>query len=85
MPTLAIPPDEQAQLSALARSTKDAKTAIRIRVILALAGGQSAKHVADMSNWGIVCRITRLHSSVTVSIPAIMCMLPRLGLRKGQR
>jgi transposase len=48
MPTFAIPPEEQTQLRALARSTKDAKTAIRIRVILALADGWSARDVAKL-------------------------------------
>jgi transposase len=48
MPTLVIPPEEQTQLRALARTTKDAKTAIRIRVILALADGWSARDVAKL-------------------------------------
>lgn len=48
MNTLTIDPDERAQLEALARTTKDAKTAIRIRVILALGNGHSVKHVAEL-------------------------------------
>jgi transposase len=48
MPTLAISPDEKTQLRDLARTTKDAKTAIRIRVILALADGWSARDVAKL-------------------------------------
>ena len=40
--------DEQAQLKELARSTKDAKTAIRIRVILALNDGWSIRDVAKL-------------------------------------
>lgn len=45
---LTIDPDERAQLEQLARTTKDAKTAIRIRVILALAKGNSVRHVAEL-------------------------------------
>ena len=48
MPTFVIPLEEQAQLRALARATKDKKTADRIRIILALADGHSAKHVAEL-------------------------------------
>jgi transposase len=48
MATFAIPPEEQTQLRALARATKDKKTADRIRIILALADGHSAKHVAEL-------------------------------------
>lgn len=48
MTSLSISPDEQAQLRELARRTTNVKTAIRIRVILALAGGHSAKDVADI-------------------------------------
>jgi transposase len=48
MYTLTINPDEQIQLRELARTTKDAKTAIRIRVILALGNGHSVKHVAEL-------------------------------------
>jgi transposase len=48
MSALVIPPEEQTQLRALARTTKDAKTAIRIRVILALADGWSARDVAKL-------------------------------------
>jgi transposase len=48
MPTLNIPPEEQAQLRTLARTTKDAKTAIRIRVILALGDGWNARDVARL-------------------------------------
>jgi len=47
MPTaLAIDPDERAQLETLARTTKDAKTAIRIRAILALDDGYRITDVA---------------------------------------
>jgi transposase len=48
MLTLVILPEEQTQLRALARTTKDKKTADRIRIILALADGHSAKHVAEL-------------------------------------
>lgn len=48
MPTLVISPEEQSQLRELARSTKDAKTAKRILVILALADGWSARDVAKL-------------------------------------
>lgn len=48
MSTLVIPPEEQTQLRALARTTKDAKTAIRIRVILALGDGYSSREVAKL-------------------------------------
>jgi transposase len=41
-----IPDDEQAQLRELARTTKDKKTADRIRIILALAAGDRACDVA---------------------------------------
>jgi transposase len=46
MNALTIDADERAQLEALARMTKDAKTAIRIRVILALGNGYSIREVA---------------------------------------
>lgn len=46
--TLTIETDDRIQLEQLARTTKDAKTAIRIRVILALAKGNSVKHVAEL-------------------------------------
>jgi transposase len=46
MHTLTIDPDERIQLEQLARTTKDAKTAIRIRVILALGNGFSIREVA---------------------------------------
>ncbi|HEY1835629.1 MAG TPA: IS630 family transposase [Candidatus Saccharimonadales bacterium] len=45
---LVIPTEEQTQLRQLARATKDAKTAIRIRAILALGNGHSVKHVAEL-------------------------------------
>jgi transposase len=41
-----IPEDEQAQLRVLARTTKDKKTADRVRIILALAAGDRASDVA---------------------------------------
>ena len=44
--TLSIAPDERAQLEALARNVKDAKTAIRIRAILALDDGLRVRDVA---------------------------------------
>lgn len=44
--TLRINPDERAQLEAMARTTKDKKTADRIRIILALADGHSSRDVA---------------------------------------
>ena len=46
--TLTIDPEERAQLETLARTVKDAKTAIRIRVILALADGYHASEVAKL-------------------------------------
>jgi hypothetical protein len=39
---------EKADLIALARTTKDLKTGIRIRVIIAIAEGNSATHVAKL-------------------------------------
>lgn len=48
MQTLTIDPGERAQLEQLARSVRDAKTAIRIRVILALGDGYSAHEVARL-------------------------------------
>ncbi len=48
MDPLNISEEETAELRTLARATKDAKTAIRIRVILALANGNSARHVAEL-------------------------------------
>ncbi len=48
MPTLVIPPEEQAQLRELVRTTKDKKTADRIRIILALGDGWSARDVARL-------------------------------------
>jgi transposase len=47
-PSLAIDPDERTQLEALARTTKDKKTADRIRIILALADGYRAKDIATI-------------------------------------
>jgi transposase len=44
--TLAIDPDERAQLETLARTVKDVKTAIRIRAILALDDGFHVRDVA---------------------------------------
>lgn len=44
--TLTIDPDERTQLEVLARTTKNAKIAIRIRAILALADGYRAHDVA---------------------------------------
>lgn len=44
--TLAIAADERSQLETLARTTKDAKTAIRIRAILALDDGYRVTDVA---------------------------------------
>jgi len=46
--TLTIEADERVQLERLARTTDDAKTAIRIRVILALGDGWSIKDVARL-------------------------------------
>jgi transposase len=46
--TLSICPDEHAQLEQLARSVKDAKTAIRIRAILALGNGHTVREVAEI-------------------------------------
>jgi len=46
MNTLIIDTEERNQLEGLARSTKDKKTADRIRIILALADGYRAKDVA---------------------------------------
>jgi len=43
-----ISPEEQVQLRNLARKTKDAKTAIRIRVILALNDGWKVRDVAKL-------------------------------------
>lgn len=48
MQTLALEPDERTQLEILARTTTDAKTAIRIRAILALADGYRAMDVAKI-------------------------------------
>jgi len=48
MRKITIDADEQAQLKELARSTKDAKTAIRIRVILALNDGWTIRDVAKL-------------------------------------
>jgi transposase len=45
---LTIDPDERTQLETLARTTKDAKTAIRIRAILALADGYRITDVAHI-------------------------------------
>lgn len=45
---ITLSPEEQSQLRELARSTKDKKTADRIRIILALGNGHSAKHVAEL-------------------------------------
>ena len=45
---LTIDSAERAQLEALARMTKDAKTAIRIRAILALGNGHSVREVAEI-------------------------------------
>jgi len=45
---LTIHPDERAQLEQLARTVKDVKTAIRIRVILALADGYRVHEVAKL-------------------------------------
>jgi transposase len=46
--TLFIESDERTQLEQLARSTKDAKTAIRCRVILALDNGYRPAEVASL-------------------------------------
>ncbi len=46
--TLTIDPDERAQLETLARTVHDVKTAIRIRVILALGDGYSVREVAKL-------------------------------------
>jgi transposase len=46
--TLSIDPDERVQLEQLARSVKDAKTAIRIRAILALGNGHTVREVAEI-------------------------------------
>jgi transposase len=45
---LAISSEEQEQLRELARTTRDAKTAVRVRVILALAGGYERQQVAEL-------------------------------------
>lgn len=45
---LSIDPDERSQLEQLARTTKDAKTVIRIRAILAIDAGYRIKDVADI-------------------------------------
>jgi transposase len=45
---LIIDSDERIQLEALARITKDAKTAIRIRAILALGNGHNVREVAEI-------------------------------------
>lgn len=46
--TLTIDPDERIQLEQLARTVRDVKTAIRIRVILALSDGYSVREVAKL-------------------------------------
>lgn len=46
--TLTIDPDERTQLETLARTVRDVKTAIRIRVILALGDGYSVREVAKL-------------------------------------
>jgi hypothetical protein len=46
--TLSINPAERTQLEQLARNVKDAKTAIRVRVILALADGYHTSEVAKL-------------------------------------
>ncbi len=48
MSKIELSSEEQTELRALARTTNDAKTAIRIRVILALDGGHSCQHVAEL-------------------------------------
>src|ERR1700677_1642744 len=48
MRTVTIEPEERSQLEALARSTQDAKTVIRIRAILALDAGYRIKDVANI-------------------------------------
>lgn len=48
MSSIILSDEEQSQLCKLARSTHDAKTAIRIRIILALAKGYSVLEVADI-------------------------------------
>ena len=48
MPTVTIEPAERTQLETLARSTKDAKTAKRILVVLALDAGYRVKEVASL-------------------------------------
>ena len=48
MHKITIDVEEQAQLKELARTTKDAKTAIRIRVILALNDGWAIRDVAKL-------------------------------------
>ena len=45
---ITLSPEEQSQLRELARTTKDKKTADRVRIILALGNGHSAKHVAEL-------------------------------------
>ena len=45
---LNIDPEERTQLEQLARSVKDVKTAIRIRVVLALADGYRITEVAKL-------------------------------------
>jgi transposase len=46
--SLTIPEDEQLQLRELARTTKDKKTADRVRIILALSNGHSTSDVAEI-------------------------------------
>lgn len=48
MHALTIDPEDRTQLEALARSTKDKKTADRIRIILALDDGYAVKDVAKI-------------------------------------
>jgi len=47
MQTFTIEPEERSQLESLARTTKDAKTAKRILVVLALDAGYRVKEVAE--------------------------------------
>ena len=49
--TLSIDPDERSQLEQLARTTKDAKTVIRIRATLACLKTQNIRGVRPGSLW----------------------------------
>lgn len=48
MQPLLVTAEERQQLSALARSTRDARTAVRVRVVLALSAGYTHQQVAEL-------------------------------------